>query len=84
LKSAYPSAPPVLHSRSKKECSFMKSVKARRLMSVSVENGSRSIAKDLFKSIEINNTSKYASSKRIIFPHEIQTKNKKSKKKINE
>lgn len=44
----------------------MKSVKAKRLMSKSVENGKKQTSMvDSFNSIELRNGSKYASSKKI-------------------
>ena len=65
MKGAFPSSPTVLHSRNKKECPFMKSVKARSLMNKSTIGRPKKMIKDLFKSIELNNSSKYANSKQI-------------------
>jgi hypothetical protein len=58
----------------------MKSVKARSLMNKSTEGKPRLMIQDLFKSIELNNSSKYVSSKQILVSGGNITKNIKSAK----
>lgn len=55
----------VLHSRSRRDCPFMKAAKARGVVSCSKANKRTSTSYDSFKSIEVANNSKYASSKKI-------------------
>lgn len=84
LRSQFPSSPTVLHSRNKKECPFMRSVKARSLMSKSMQGKQKRPVEDIFKSIELNNSSKYASSKRIaVSGGNMASTTKKSKNKGN-
>jgi hypothetical protein len=58
----------------------MKSVKARSLMNKSTEGRPRLMIQDLFKSIELNNSSKYVSSKQLSVSGGNITKNNNSAK----